>query len=196
MINFVEKSSDNLEQSISDYEYVSLSSQTYDCKNLIAGAELIEDLIKEVIALNKKKYSYKIVGIQDTISLKKEYFVFTNSEEIIWGVKDSLTEKVCFLPLDSKVQNVIPSFFKERCQEWCNKIKEYFEIEYNFFGTVKLTAARINDKKILDFSLSGKGTTDELIKKIKILNKLLIPNSIFYCATGNDMVDEIRKCLS
>lgn len=200
MINVIERNSVKDVDEFKDYEYYNLSSETPKIRDLKDNVNFIENIIISYINSHKLNSDYKILGLQPT-DFKEEgkYYIFTNDMILIDGVKGLLTGKnlyIEFLPLANKSSSIKSTSFKKMSQLWCNKLREYFDIEFDFSGIIKLTAVKVGNKQTFDFTASGKGTTDEIVRLIKKFNYILEDNELFYSANVGNIINLINEKLN
>jgi hypothetical protein len=144
---------------------------------------------------NFKDFSFKALIIADEfkeIEIKKVIVLLPNKEMINF-VRNSLTEKYIEVDLlEEFPKGEITTLFKQQGDFWCKQVHNYLKCEYNFNGLTKLNVAgHAGELVSFNFILSGKGTNDELVYKIKLLSQYVEANKAAYYSS----FDELYKIL-
>ena len=152
-------------------------------------AEEIRDIINEVLALKYKNYDFKVLVITDenfsTYKIEKVIVLldgFINNKSVIDSLTESLKSfNIKFGLLTDKFEPRTISKFQSQCQFLANEIQKYLVNIKNFKGITKINASKWHDIEIFDITVSGRGTDDLIVNKIKKLSDdIKIKNNIEY----------------
>lgn len=170
----IEKSKDILEK----VEVIAenTSSTYFESRTQFYAEELVFKL-KEKLSWFIKSPRFKILVYADenpnSFILEKVHVNIAESdasnEKVRKAVKDAIPD-VTDIHITRYVDFVVNSLTenKIRCQEMANSIQNYLVNTYNFKGMTKITAVFEKNNNLIFFvTLSGKGTNDYLVSKVK-----------------------------
>lgn len=168
-------------QGIEKVEVISEGNQLTNFKSqtqLIA--EKIRNKIFDKLSLENKKPEFEIF-----VSANENYNSLDNFKTIIFINENKEKIKKIYMfdfvePLENKIVVNSLTENKNKLQIIANRIQNYLANTYDFKGQTKITAVCFKKNALLDYNItiSGKGTNDFIVKKIKQLDlqKLMITN--------------------
>lgn len=190
-------------------------SPVFQVYELTSNAFRTEDYIQSIrievynfLALKFKEPVFQIMVIADE-SLKdfkaiktivkitdQEYEYFKQSEYNFFYKGNLVIESGLGKLLDYYSDDVAVTKEKEEAQLWCNTIKKYLANTINFCGDIRLKIA-FNEKQMeyADFTATGKGTSDNIISKLKNLSSIINYNNETFYKTEDEiynLIDDLK----
>lgn len=165
-------------------EKIEVTSEGNQLTNFKSQTQLIAEKIRDKI-INKLSLENKKPEFELFVSSNENYNSLDNLKTIIFINENKEKIKKIYIfdfiePLENKIVVNSLTENKNKLQIIANRIQNYLANTYNFKGQTKIIAACFKKNALLDYNItiSGKGTNDFIVEKIKQLDlqKLMIAN--------------------